>query len=301
MAWLKVKYPLEFYASILLTSSATNETKFQEYVSEMKYRGISLLPPDVNKSSNRFSICENALLFPLTAISGINDILASNIVHEREINGEFKTFFDFVIRMYAYKISETQIKHLIDAGALDHLYASRETMRYTVLSALQYATLITDENGGQLSLGVYELMVPPMIVMKDDPLENLNKEYDAIGIMLSDNPLTYKKELLKEKGVINIKDALEINKESIIIAGIVKTKKIIHTKKGEPMAFVKIFDDLGEIEITIFPKTFENASRILEKNNIVLVKGHNEVSKGETNFIAEEVELLENNEENGGY
>ena len=299
MAYLKATYPLEFYASILLTSSSNNDTKFQEYVSEMKSRGIKLLPPDINKSINRFTISDNSLLFPLNAISGVNDVLVANIIHEREENGEFKTFFDFVIRMFAYKISEVQIKHLIDAGALDYLYSSRESMRYTVLSAMQYATLLTDD-GGQLSLGINELMVPPMIVMKDSPLENLNKEYEAIGIMLSSNPLSYKKDLLNEKGAISIKEALETERGTIITAGIVKVKKIIHTKKGEPMAFVKIFDETSEIELTIFPRVFENTSRILDKNNIVLVKGHNEVSKGETNFIVEEVSLLEQ-EESVGY
>ena len=294
MAWLKVHYPLEFYASILETSSSTDDTKFNEYVSEMKNRDIKILLPDINVSGRHFLIKEGGLLYPLTSISGINELLFSKIEHERNTNGLFNDFFDFVTRLYSYKINENQILKLIDSGAFDKMYPSRESMRVSVKSALQYAELSYDESG-QLSIGIAKILPPNMLMGHDDPLENLEKEKDAIGIMISDNPLKYKHDLLLSNNVTPIKEGKD-RKEEITICGIIKNKKIIHTKKGTTMAFIKIFDESDEIEITIFPTTYESSLTLLDKNNIILVKGRNERRNNETNFIANEIRLLEENE-----
>ena len=291
MAWLKVHYPLEFYASILETSSSTDDTKFNEYVTEMKNRGIKVLSPDINLSFRNFLIKEGGLLYPLTSISNINELLYSKINHERDTNGLFKDFFDFVTRLYPYKINETQIIKLIDSGAFDKLYNSRESMRVSTKSALQYAELNYDETG-QLSIGIAKILPPRMLMGHDDPLENLEKEKEAIGIMISDNPLKYKKDLLEANNVTPIIEG-KVSEKEITLCGIIKNKKIIHTKKGATMAFVKIFDESGEMEVIIFPELYTEVLTLLEKNNIVLIKGRNEISRGERNFLAREVRLLE--------
>nr|MCR5505595.1 DNA polymerase III subunit alpha [Bacilli bacterium] len=294
MAYLKIHYPLEFYASILETSSSTDDSKFNEYVSEMKNRDIHILLPDINASTRHFLIKDGGLLYPLTSISGINELLYNKIEHERESNGPFKDFFDFVTRLYPYKINENQILKLIDAGAFDKLYNSRECMRVSTKSALQYAELNYDETG-QLSIGISAILPPTMLTGHDDPLENLDKEKEAIGIMISDNPLKYKRDLLDANNVTSIVEGKK-STTTITLCGIIKNKKIIHTKKGSTMAFIKIFDESGEMEVTIFPTVYENALTILEKNNIVLIKGRNDNRNGEMSFLADEVKLLEEEE-----
>lgn len=291
MAYLKVHYPLEFYASILETSSSTDDSKFNEYVSEMKKRGIKMLPPNVNDSENRFIIKDGCLLYPLTSISGINELLYSKIKEERENNGRFTDFFDFVTRMFAYKITELQIQKLVEAGALDIFYPSRASMLISIKAALQYAELNYNDNG-QLTLGISNMPTPQMFEAKDNPLENLDKEYDALGIMLSDNPLRYKKELLDEKGVTPLSEAFD-KQGDITICGIVKTKKNIRTKKGTTMSFVKLFDETGEIEITVFPMVFDASISLLEKNRIVIVKGHFDRRGEDVTFLADEITPLE--------
>lgn len=289
MAWLKVHYPLEFYASLLGSSAATSDSKFSEYVMEMNSLGIKMLPPSINYSSETFEIKDNGLLFPLTAIKDVNITLMDKIRNERN-NGPFKDFFNFVLRMFSYKISETQIQSLISSGAMDELYPSRESMRKTVKSALQYAELNHDEDG-QLSIGIDLIAPPRMNEGKDDPIDNLDKEYEAIGIMLSDNPLSYKKELLNKLGVSPINEAKE--KRNATIAGIVKTKKIINTKKGTQMAFVKIFDESGDMEITVFPTIYSECNSLLEKNSIIVIKENRQINNDEVSYVADEIKKLE--------
>jgi DNA polymerase-3 subunit alpha len=103
--------------------------------------------------------------------------------------------------------------------------------------------------------------------------------------------LRYKRDLLVNKGVVSISEI--IPQTDTTIAGIIKAKKVINTKKGSMMAFIKIFDQSAEIEVTIFPTVYEKTATILDKNNIVVISGHLEEKDGEVNFIANDIEKLE--------
>ena len=289
MAYLKANYPLEFYAAILENSSSTNDEKFSEYVSEMKSQNIHILPPNINSSSHTFTIEGNSLLFPLGAIKGINDVLVGKIIQERE-KKPFSDFYDFVGRMSYLGLSETQLEKLIDSGALDIFHSSRQSMRKSIIHAFQTAKLLYNESG-QISLDLGFNQKPQLFIEADDPLENLDREYQALGIMLSNNPLHYKKDLLLASGVSSIISSFESN--SFKVAGIIKTKKVIHTKKGTPMAFIKIFDETGEMEITIFPNLYSEVMSLIQKNAIIVVEGKKDIRNDEINFLAYKINLLE--------
>ena len=290
LAYLKAHYPLEFYAAILEIGSSVTDSKFNEYVTEMKQRNFKIHKPNINESSLIFTIKEDGLLFPLNAIHGVNVRLNSDVISEIRNNGPFKDFFDFVLRMYDYKITETQVKAYIASGALDTLYPSRASMKASLKGALQFAELNHNENG-QLSMGIMESLKPAMTNVMDNPIENLNDEYDTIGIMLSDNPLRYKKDLLNDKNVTPIVEIQE--KGNFTIAGIIKTKKVIKTKKDESMAFIKIFDETGEMEVTVFSRVYVDCYSFTEKNKFVLIKGKVETDDEDISMIADSVELLE--------
>ena len=289
MAYLKRFYPLEFYVSILETSSSTSDSKFNEYVSEMKKRNISIYAPSINDSMKHFVIKDNGLLFPLNAIRGINEIFVNHILEERN-DKPFRDFFDFVTRMRKYKISETQINALINAGCFDMFNKSRASFRASVRSAMQYAELSYKEDG-QLNIGINDLITPYLVEDHDDPLENLEKEYEVLGIMLSDNPLHYKKDTLKAKNIMPIVDAKEELKARI--AGFIRSSKTISTKKGTTMAFIKVVDETDEIEITIFPETYLNSLSLLEKNNLVIVDIKKEKRDDNYDYICQTIAPLE--------
>ncbi len=292
MAYLKYHYPLEFYSSILTISSGTTDHKFSDYVSEIKSRGYDVLLPNINKSDKFFIIDDKGLLFPLNMIKGVNETAVNKIIDERILNGEYTDFFNFVSRMFGNGISETIVSKLIDSGALDSLHGSRATMRATLKYAYQLAELSYDKDG-QLILDATLENQKQFFKDDDNPLDNLNLEYEELGIMLSDNPLKYKKDVLLKNNCVSLHDAKE-KYGKVNVAGIISYIKTIKVKKNNTtMAFVKIFDESDELELTVFAKTYEASFNLLKKNNIILAKGRYEHNKDKESFVADEISLLE--------
>ncbi|MCQ2802484.1 MAG: DNA polymerase III subunit alpha [Bacilli bacterium] len=292
MAYLKYYYPLEFYTALLMTSSGAGDSKFSEYMSELNKRNLKILPPDINSSKSYFIVKDNSLLFPLSFIKGISVMTSNIIIDERNQNGPYLDFFDFVKRAYAIKLGEATVLKLINAGCFDSMISSRATLRATLKYAMQYAELAYGEDG-QIVLDATFDTNKQYFQTEDDPLENLAFENEVLGIMLSDNPLKYHKEKLDSLGVINIEEAKE-RWGNCSIAGIITNIKTIKTKKDKtPMAFIKIADEVSEIEVTIFPELFANNINNIVKNNIIIIKGRYDSSNDRESFTANEISLLE--------
>lgn len=292
MAYLKVHYPLEFYTAVLSISAGSTDHKFSDYVSEIKSRGYQVKLPDINKSGKHYEVIDNSLIIPLSNIKGLTDNAIEKILDERKLNGEYKDFYDFVSRSYHTGVSDVMIIKLIDAGALDSLYNSRASMRNTLRYALQLAELSYDKNG-QLILDATLENQKQFFTDIDDPLENLNLEYEALGINLSDNPLKYKHDLLEKNNVIKSID-VSSSYGKVNVAGIISNVKTIKVKKnGSTMAFIRMFDEYGDIEITVFAKVYEKVFNLLNKNQIILVSGRYDHSRDDNSFVADEIKLLE--------
>ena len=293
MAYLKAYYPLEFYTVIL---GSPKDENYLDYLSELGRRGYSIINPSINKSTTSYEIDGDNILFPLNNIKSINVQVASKIMEERN-KGLFADFFDFVSRTYGYKITRDQILNLIDAGAFDEFKESRSTLRNSIDVAMQYADLVYSPDGdNSLSLS----MAKPMpIIAPDNPIDNLDREYEAIGTMLSDNPLRYKKDIYEQNHALTIRQVLDLMEDNktrnkvISTIGIIRKKKTITTKAKEQMAFVGIFDETSQLEVVFFPKTYKEYGQYTKKNMIVLLEGYIDNNRNENNFIINKVTLLE--------
>lgn len=291
MGYMKVHYPAMFYAAILESASVTNDNKFLEYVSEIKKMGLRLLLPNVQESTHQFVAKENALLLPLTAIKGIPYSLCTSIVQERE-KKPFRDFFDFVIRLVAYKMTTLHLSRLIDSGALDCFGYTRTSLHRIQDATMQYANLM---GYSYQSETLNESILPPPMIeeVPDDPIEKLLLESEALGFMLSETPLKYQRSILQKNGIHTILEAKKF--ANVQFAGYLKSIKTIKTKKGEPMAFITLFDDEAEQEIVVFPKLYADCFLKLKKNTILIVKGKQEKNGS---FIADLITSWE--DENNG-
>lgn len=294
-AYLKANYPIQFYSAILDQQYGANDVKFSKYISEIRKSNIKILLPDINYSSISFTSHNGGLLMPLCGISGLQSKIIINILKERNQNGLYSSFIDFVTRMIRTKekFNESQLSKLIDAGVFDNLYQNRKALKMSIPSAIQYASSCLFNEGKLINDFGLEFRIPECI---DDPIERIENEQSALGVMISDSPLNH----------INIKDlnekitpidSLQVKKTSTIV-GIVRSIKQIVVKngkdKGKPMAFVSLFDESGEIDCTFFTNERKDHSITTKINSILIIKGYLEIRNNRNSFIVNECKEMEN-------
>lgn len=265
MEYLKAHYPEEFYASIL--SNAGSE-EFNNTILEMKGANIDVCVPDINTSESYFNLINHKILFPLSQVKAISLSMSENIIQERKAK-PFDDIFDFVLRMSKYKISDQQIINLIDAGCFDSINPSRASLRANVSSAVAFADVFGGENVSILDPTMFAK--PTFITARDDYLENLNREQNVLGFMVSGSPLDLAKDTIKKLNAITLSE-LPLSKGYVKTVAILKRTKKIKAKSKKDMAFINVFDNTGEVEMTLFEEALIKSSD-LKKSKIVVIYG----------------------------
>lgn len=91
--------------------------------------GLQVLGPDVNESQEDFSVNKlGQIRFGLSGMNGVGQGVAMAIRDEREKNGFFTSFFDFLSRMDARSVSKQTLQSLIFGGAFDSLTNGRRSV-----------------------------------------------------------------------------------------------------------------------------------------------------------------------------
>lgn len=285
-AYLKVHYPCEFMAA-LLTSVLDDFNKIALYIAECNRLGIRILPPSVNESAEYFSAGDKEIRFGLLAIKNLGLGMISKIIREREQNGKYESFYDFLERIYDV-YNRRACESLILSGALDGLGANRRQM-------LQAADLImnrlNDERKrnieGQVGFFDYmgeqtqeEFVMPQISEFSTEQMLEMEKE--TTGLYISGHPLL---RLQKMAGVLKcarVSDVLAADDSGNSPLGdgsAVKVMVIIaklnrkHLKNGTDMAFLTAEDAYGTVEMLLFPNLYEQYRPMLQEGKIVIVEG----------------------------
>lgn len=291
MAYLKVHYPREFYSAILDYLSP-GSSKFANTLSELKDMKISLSAPDINVSGMSFLVDGNKVRCPLSIVKGLQTKFLCSIVDERNENGNYVDIFDFAARNKKNGLNLQMLVKLIDAGCFDSLYPSRESLRASAYAAIEYAEMLYGTDGQQflVDLGISK---PLLENIEDDKETNLEREYLALGIMVSSSPLSlYSKEIERYRAIPL--SSLEERNGMLITAGVIKSCRSINTKSGKKMAFLQLYDEVSEKEFVVFSDVYSKYYNILKNDVVILVKTHKDVRK-EGSYIVDDVHLLGGN------
>ncbi|MBR5750177.1 MAG: hypothetical protein IKX82_00805, partial [Bacilli bacterium] len=135
-AYLKCHYPRE-YLSALITSVLDSEGKVASYIAEVGKQGIRVLPPSVNDSGIDFTVEGKDVRFGLLAIKNIGKNVLSRILEEREKNGKYKSFEDFLSRTCDFDVYEKVVENLIKSGAFDCFGKKRSQLLQVYSAAMK--------------------------------------------------------------------------------------------------------------------------------------------------------------------
>ena len=257
MAYLKANYPKEFYVSLL--NSIGSDTKVVNYIKEMKKKGIKLIKPDINLSTNNWIIKNNSIVLPLNIIKGISNILVGKILEAR--NNTFKDIFEFFSKT---NFDRKTYMTIIDSGILDSFNYTRSSLYEALDNLINYSKLCND-------LG-YDYVLKPEIGQEDefDRMVLINKEKELYGFYLTNHPIRFYKD--KYDNIIDLCDVPKYFNKTIDTLVMIDKISIIKTKDKEEMAFITASDEIDTMEYVLFPKVY-NDYNDLKKNDIIKVNG----------------------------
>lgn len=264
MAYLKVHYPLHFFAALLSHNQSSDHSKLV-CVQEAKKYGVMVLPPSINLSCDRFVVENHNIRYSLLAIKDVGIASYQSIAKERGKNGPFKSYKEFLERMANYHLSIKTYEALIDAGALDEFNAYQP---YRKMMKKNLTTVLDAYNQAQMTGLSFDMILE---TVKDDPDENLENEKRALGIYLSSHPVARKRESTYKHCIpINQLDKA-LGKVAEVVMRIERIKTI-RDKRGQNMCFLTGFDETGNVDCTLFSDQYERYQRYLKKGNIIYVK-----------------------------
>lgn len=270
LAYLKANAPLYFFSS-LLNSVIGSETKTSEYLFEARRRGIQILPPSINYSTNRYMIEQRALRFPLTAIKGVGTSVCMQLLTERKEKGHYGDVFDFVARITTCRISRKLVETLIYAGALDDFKMNRTSLIASLDDAFRYGDLVKIEDENQIMIDFDLVSKPAVHSLKENSFLCAEKEKEVLGFYLSSHPISQ----LRARIDPNLPGLITLNQKRgwvKFICHVEKTRQH-RTKNGDLMLFATVNDETGKFDLVIMPNIYAANGAILVKGTYLMVEG----------------------------
>lgn len=307
-AYLKANYPVEYMAA-LLTASSGIQDKVDKYRENCQKMGITVEPPDINRSEADFlPLSDKSLLFGLSAVKNLGQGAIENILRCRA-EGKFQSLADFCDRVELGKVNRRAMETLIYCGAFDRLQQNRRQLIQDLDVVISWAQKRTKEKAsGQMNL--FDLVsnnlssdrphssfeqAPSSPPVEDFPLqEKLRLEKEYIGFYISDHPLKAAYQAAQILSPIQLSDLLDQKpRQKVSAVVMLNAVKTIITKKGDPMAFLQMEDITGEAEGTVFPSTYEKLAPILQENNRLIVWGKVQQREERYQLIVDDAEPVD--------
>ncbi len=295
-AYLKANYPAEFMSAVLTAESKSGDMEtVADAVGECVRMGISVLPPDVNSSGANFTyIDDKTIRFGLEGVKNLGSDALAAIIAEREARGKYESIADLASRIDSKGFNKKSLEALIKSGAMDAL-GERNLLLANIDQVLSYhKNAMKDLTSGQANMfsaaqlassraGISLRPVPPATKR-----ERLAWEKELLGLYVSEHPYREYSEffgslLTPISRLPQFKNARGL----VRVGGFVTNSREITTKSNEPMAFVRLEDMTGSVEVVVFPKTYKACKDAVAPDVATVVEAKCEEKDGEIKLLCE--------------
>ena len=274
-AYLKTFYKEDFIAATMSTE-LTNTSKLREFVEELKKLKIQIIKPSINKCFSDFRAIEGKLYYGLGAIKNVGLESVSNIVKERENNGKFKSFVDFINRVSVKDVNKLQLEGLVKSGVFDEFDKDRGKIFNSIPKVIQKIKNINDDKQSHQSNLFSEdesnkLEFDFETSSSWSSKELLSEEFKAIGFYLTNHPLNEFEEIFNELNIESYDKFYENNSADGLVAGTIMSIQEKKSAKGTPYAIIKFSDKKTEFELFLFAEILvANREKLKEAESFVL-------------------------------
>lgn len=299
-AYLRCHYFPEFMASTLTSVMGSSE-RVAMYIDVCRAAGVDVLPPDVNESFKGFTVSGNTIRFGLGAIKNVGEGAAESIISARKSGGPFVSFVDFCNRVDMTAVNRKALESLIRCGAFSEFGKRRALLAIMDQVCDQSAVRQRHQESGQASFfdlfeepsgfGTADIPLPDVPDFSESQILAMEKE--LLGLYISGHPLASVAEAIRKVATMSVRDLSNAEDGAYAtLAGVIIGRKQIIARTGQPMAFVQIEDLTGQVEVVVFPRTYQECADILARDAIVVVKGRVDVKEEGIKILADSITEL---------
>lgn len=312
-AYLKANYPAEFLVACL-NLELNNHDKINLFLQEAKDSGIKIIAPNINISEGYFSVkssdtviphsvepviprldrgiqekdlkdpatssrddIESAIIFALGAIKGVTPNFGKLVTDERKARGAFKSITDFIERLPPKAINSKLLENLIKSGCFDELHDNRLQLFSSISKLLAYgASYHEEQESNQFSLIKVSSLSPTILVSSDYADKNTLAfyEFEAMGLFISNHPLTEYQEIFSRLNILNSADLhnnLPDGANRVNLAGVIQKKDSRMSARGRFVTLV-LSDPENIFELSIFSEeVLKDYVHLLDVKSLVVV------------------------------
>ena len=307
----------------VVNNRINNADEIKHYITYAKKEKYKIYPPDINKSKAYFSVENGGMRYGLSGLKGVGVGVIQLIVDEREKNGPYKDFQDFISRSDQQVLNKKCLESLIFGGAFDCFGYARSQL-CAVYDAMIEKTIKDRKTkaSGQFSIfdafgaGEEKNDISEFDSIKIPNIKEFSKnaklkfEKDVLGIYLSGHPLDDYLEyfddfnLTSDMLVADSSDDMAQEDETldeeqqvvyesgisdgmnVTCGGIVSEIKKVYTKNGnKEMCIVKLEDLYGTIELMLFPAIYDRYKDKLVEDCMLTAKGKLSIREGEAPIV----------------
>ena len=288
--YLKANYPVEFMAA-MLSAELGNADKVSHFVAECESMGMTVLGPDVNESREMFTPVGARIRFGLAGIKGVGAQAAQKIIEEREANGAFSDFGDFITRVDARALNKRVLEHLIKTGGFDFSGASRKALSESIDAALAMAAAAARDKAAGQNTFLDMLAEPEPVESVETPnskLQTPNSEDDftraekftfekeLLGFYVSGHPMDTYQGLAEaiDTYSVDVLTTLE-DREDFRLCGIAGSiTKRLSKRDNRPWAMFTLATRKASVALNMFADAFETDGEALIAETPVIVQGN---------------------------
>ncbi|MDP5135925.1 DNA polymerase III subunit alpha [Rheinheimera baltica] len=279
--WMKAHYPAEFMAAVM-SADMDNTDKIVTLVDECERMKLKLIPPDVNAGVYKFTVNEQGhIVYGIGAIKGVGEGPIDAILDARNKHGSFSDLFDFCAKVDLKKLNRRVIEKLILSGAMDRLGPHRAALSATLEEAMKAA----DQHAKAQAVGqddLFGLLSPEpehaaaafkqVAVWPDEVW--LEGERETLGLYLTGHPINrYLDEIPRYANCRLVELQPTKKDQSVAVAGLVVSVRIMINKKGRRWAIVTLDDKSARLDVRFFPDLLETFEQLLQKDRILVITG----------------------------